>query len=463
MDGGSLPIVRTAIPGPESKAWVERLAETECPAITARRARRAEAGGADQDPIVWQAARGANVQDVDGNVYVDLTSAFAVAGIGHSHPKVAEAAARQAATLPHAMGDVYPGRVKIELAQRLAALAPGDLQVSIFAMSGAEAVDAALKTAAVATGRNTIIAFTGGYHGLSYGALNVTAYRREFREPFRGQLGSFGRHFPYANCYRCPVGRSYPGCAIACLDPVRRALEDPASGLDDVAAVLVEPIQGRGGVVVPPDEWLRGLADLCKAHDLLLIFDEIYTGFGRTGRWFAAEHSGVVPDLMCVGKALGGGFPLSAVIGSRAVMDRWGLSQGEAIHTSTFLGNPLGCAMAMASLDVLEGEDLIGRARHVEALMRRLLEPLAGRHSVIGEVRGRGAMLGVELVLDEGRTPASALAMTVTRALLHSGFLVLPSGVSGNVIGLTPPMVISEAQLTAFFAAFDQVLTDAGY
>ena len=459
MDGRSLPILKTAVPGPKSTKWVETLANTECPAITARRARRAEVGGVSQDPIVWEAACGANVQDVDGNVYVDLTAAFAVAGLGHTHPRVVAAATAQATNLIHAMGDVYPARVKIELAQRLADLAPGDLEVSIFGLSGSEAVEGALKTAAMATGKSTVIAFQGAYHGLSYGALAVTGYRAEFRAPFRGQLGAFGKHMPFAHCFRCPIGRSYPDCGVACLQLVRHALDDPGSGVDDVAAVIVEPIQGRGGIVVPPDEWLVGLADICRERDILLIFDEIFTGMGRTGRWFACEHAGVTPDILCLGKSLGGGFPISAVIGSRRVMESWGLSSGEAVHTSTFLGNPLGCAMSLAAVRALEEERLIERCGRLEGTLKAGLHELASKHRCIGDIRGRGTMIGVELVEDfETKRPASKLTSRVTRLLLERGYLVLPSGVLGNVIGITPPFTITEKQLHGFFATLDEAL-----
>ncbi|MCA9565424.1 MAG: aspartate aminotransferase family protein, partial [Myxococcales bacterium] len=460
--GRALPTLRTEIPGPESKRWVEALAQTECPAITARRSRRQEKGGVGQDPIVWERASGSNIEDVDGNVYVDLTSAFAVAGIGHAHPRVQAAAAEQSSTLIHAMGDVYPGRVKIQLAKRLADLCPGDLEVSIFAMTGAEAVEAALKTAAVATGKSEVIAFSDSYHGLSLGALNVTAYRKEFKAPFMGQLARFGRHLPFPNCYRCPLGETRESCELACLNLVRQALDSPASGMSDVGAVLVEPIQGRGGIVIPPEDWLVGLAELCKAHDVLLIFDEIYTGFGRTGTWFAAEHSRVTPDLMCIGKAMGGGFPISAVVGSRDVMERWGLSAGESIHTSTFLGNPLGCAMALASLDALESEEMVTRAAALEDTLRAGLEALAAKHEIIGDVRGRGAMFGVELVESrQSKVPASTVSLRICRQLLERGYVVLPSGVFGNVISLVPPFVITDEQLESFFECFDFLLANA--
>jgi 4-aminobutyrate aminotransferase len=438
---------------------IDELAQTECPAITARRSRRREAGGVSQDPVVWRSASGANVEDVDGNVYVDLTSAFAVAGLGHAHPAVVEAARKQSEQLIHAMGDLYPSDVKIALASRLAEITPGPLQQSILAMTGAEAVEAALKSAAVATGKSTVVAFSGSYHGLSYGALAVTGYRASFRVPFRAQLGRFGAHLPYAYCYRCPLQLDYPGCGLACLELTRDALDNPASGVEDVGAVIVEPILGRGGVVVPPDDWMQGLAAICRERSILLIADEIFTGMGRTGEWFACQHLGLDPDLMCLGKGLGGGFPISAAIGSPEVMEKWGLSQGEAIHTSTFLGNPLGCAMALAAIDAIERDDLVDASRQLGTKLESRLMLLAEKHALIGDVRGRGSMWGVELVEDEKtRAPAGKIALHAVRCLLERGYLVLPSGARGNVISLVPPFVVTDAQLEAFFEAFDEVL-----
>jgi 4-aminobutyrate aminotransferase-like enzyme len=240
-------------------------------------------------------------------------------------------------------------------------------------------------------------------------------------------------------------------------------LEQGLSGLDEVAAVIVEPIQGRGGIVVPPKGWLSSLSEECRERGILLILDEIYTGFGRSGAWFACEHEGVIPDLICVGKALGGGFPISAVIGKSEVMEKWGLSGGESIHTSTFLGNPLGCRMALESLKILEDEALVERALALEKIISNGLLGLSRRHNSIGDVRGKGAMFGVDLVVSRStREPDPGMALAVTRKLLERGFLVLPSGVEGNVISVIPPFVITEEQLEAFFVAFDQVLGGLG-
>lgn len=466
MDGQSLPHMKTPPPGPTSREWVTRLSQTECPAITARRARRADETGVPQDPIVWEQAVGANVQDVDGNVYVDLTGAFAVAGLGHRHPAVVAALEQQSGRLLHAMGDVYPSDAKIRFSEKLADLAPGDLKQSILGMSGADAITAALKTAVVHTGKTGIIAFWGGYHGLSYGALGPTGYRSSFREPFLAQLNAHVHFAPYPDIYRPPFGLD--GAAAedirdAVLTHVRAMLANPASGVAGIGAMIIEPIQGRGGEIVPPEGFLTGLREICDEFGVVLIFDEIFTGFARTGDLFASQNEGVAPDIMCLGKAMGGGFPLSAAIGTPHVMESWGNSQGEAIHTSTFLGNPLGCAMGTAALTALVDEDWAHtNARRGRAMLDELRELQARHPEVIGDVRGRGLMIGVDLV--EGgdpRKPASALALSLMSSLRSEGYLVLPSGVDGNVIGLSPPFVLSDAQWSGFLDVFEKQVVQA--
>lgn len=462
--GECLPRLLTPVPGPRSVALVSELARTECPAITARRARRQRESGVAQDPIVWERSLGANIEDVDGNIYVDLTGAFAVCGLGHNPPAVVDAARAQLGQLTHAMGDVYPSRVKIELGVLLAEIAPGDLDQSIFGLSGGDAIQAALKTAAIHTQKPGVIAFWGGYHGLSYGALSATAYRKEFRAPFLAQLNSTIQHIPYPDPYRPPFGMpldSEPeAISRAVLAHLRQMLTHPASGAEGLGAILVEPIQGRGGEVVPPPGFLQGLRDLCDEFGLVLIFDEIFTGLGRTGELFACQYEGVTPDILCVGKSMGGGFPISAAIGRPAIMNSWGASSGEAIHTSTFLGNPLGCAMASAAIRTLIAEDWPARVRQRGAAWLQRLEALRQRFpEQIGQVRGRGLMLGVDLVKDAtSRQPDAHAAMALTDFCRQRGFLVLPSGVGGNVLALSPPFVLTDAQADAFFAVLAEGL-----
>ena len=436
MTGDDLATIRTTPPGPKSRELAGRLREVESRNVTYVD---------DTFPVFFERGAGANLMDVDGNVYVDLSGAFAVAAAGHSNPRIAEAIAKQARTLLHGMGDVHPNPRKIQLARELCALAPGGgPKRVIFASSGAEAVESALKTAAVASGKPGVLCFTGAYHGLTYGALEVTD-REIFRAPFARQLGGFATRAPYPYCRRCPVGLTYPECVAACLREVEQALDAPAGA--DIGAVIVEPVQGRGGDVPAPPEWLRGLRELCDRRGLILIFDEIYSGFGRTGRWFACEHAGVAPDLLCVGKGMSSGFPISACIGSAKVMDAWPPSAGEAIHTSTFLGNPTGCAAALASIAELRERGLVERAAALQPIVAALLERVrAVAPKRVADIRGLGLMWGIELVDDRGQPDGALAGAVVTRALAN-GVVVLAAGPAGNVIQLAPPLVITEAQL----------------
>ena len=398
-------------------------------------------------PIVWEQANGVHVWDTSGKKYLDLTAAFGVAAAGHANPRVVRAGQQQMAKLLHAMGDVHPHALKAQLARELSRLtferwnkARGK---TIFNNSGFEAVEAALKTAKLATGRHGIIAFEGGYHGLGYGALNAT-YREHFRGPFRSQLGDFGRFVKF---------------------PSRRSeLKEMASAIrqrfqrEKVGAILVEPIQARGGCNVPPDGFLPLLRKLCNEHGVLLILDEIYTGFGRTGKWFACEHSGVVPDLICLGKALTGGFPLSACVGRADIMDAaWPATTGEAIHTSTFLGHPVGCAMALAQILEIKRLKLPRRSAMLGAQLLDMLRSVACGQKINASARGLGLMVGLELCHRNG-LPAGAAAFDVIKAMLQRGFILLPEGEHGNVISFTPPLTITRAQLARTVAVLAEVL-----
>jgi 4-aminobutyrate aminotransferase-like enzyme len=371
-------------------------------------------------PIFWERAAGANVWDVDGNRYVDLTAGFGVANVGHTHPRVAEAVSRQADSLLHAMGDVHPATVKVELLEALVRRFPGGGPArALLGSSGSDAVESAIKTALVATRRPGIVAFEGAYHGLGFGSLDTT-WRQLFREPFEARL-------PEATAF----------ARFGDVADAERAARESAA---PIGAVLVEPIQGRGGERIPPDGFLADLRALCDRERWLLIVDEVYTGFGRTGRWFACEHEGVVPDLLCVGKGLTSGFPLSACVGRREIMDAWPESGGEAIHTQTFLGHPPGCAAGVASLAVLEDEKLVERSAELGALvLDRLQRRLAGCAG-IRDVRGRGLLLGIECDGVGRSSRACARA-------LENGVIVIQSGDDGSVVSISPPLSISRDAL----------------
>lgn len=405
----TLPEIREPLPGPNSIALTERLRMAECPEVTDLR----------DPPPFWERGRGSNVYDVDGNCFVDLVASFGAACLGHANPELAAVSAKQSETLLHGMGDVFPTRLKLELLEALQARLPGDLGHAILSSSGSDAVESALKTAMRVTGRDGFIAFEAGYHGLGFGALGVT-HRELFRAPFESRLASATYFAPF-------------GDAAA----VRSLLNE-----HEIAGIIVEPIQGRGGLRVPPAGFLQELRALATEFDTLLICDEVFTGWGRSGRWLACERYGVVPDLVAIGKALGGGYPISACAGRREVMQGWGPSSGEAIHTSTHLGNPLGSALALAVLEIIERDSLIARNHE---LGRSALERLhAGLDGVAGavEVRGCGMMLGVQL-------DSPARAADVTARALQRGWIWLQSGAAGDVIYLCPAYNIDAAILEA--------------
>jgi 4-aminobutyrate aminotransferase/(S)-3-amino-2-methylpropionate transaminase len=298
----------------------------------------------------------------------------------------------------------------------------------------------------MATGKPRVLSFHGSYHGLTYRALSVSG-REDFRAPFAAQLGSAAVFVPYPYPYRSPFGGDPEEVCAATLRLIEHTLDAPGSASEGIGAILAEPIQARGGDVVPPAGFLPGLRRICDERGLLLILDEIYTGFGRSGRWFAGEHWGVVPDVMVVGKALTGGFPFSACIGTDAVMEHWPKSRGEAIHTSTFLGHPVGCAAALASIAVLRDERLVERSAELGARMMARMMEMAADHPRVGEVRGRGMMIGMEMVRDRGtREPGPELAGRLVVEGLRRGVLLLGGGIYGNVLSLSPPFVLTDRQ-----------------
>ena len=414
-------------------------------------------------PIVWERARGVHVWDAEGEKYLDLTAAFGVAAAGHANPEVVKAGQRQMAKLLHAMGDVHPHALKARLARELSRITferwtktnrkseIGNRKWGkvIFSNSGFEAVESALKTALLATGKCGVIAFAGGYHGLGYGALNAT-HREHFRSPFRSQLREFGRFVKFP---------TRPELLAKTENAIRQAFRR-----EQIGAILVEPIQARGGINIPPPEFLPLLRRLCDEHGALLILDEIYTGFGRTGKWFACEHSGVVPDLICLGKALTGGFPLSACVGRADLMDAaWPASTGEAIHTSTFLGHPVGCSMALAQIKEIQRLKLCERSAALGKFLVGELSSIKNlKLKIKNTSRGLGLMAGVELTLPDGK-PATQIALAAIKTLLRRGYIFLPEGEPANVISFTPPLTITRAQLGQAVAALKKVLNPDGH
>jgi 4-aminobutyrate aminotransferase/(S)-3-amino-2-methylpropionate transaminase len=439
--GQQLPDVPVPPPGPRSRELAARLASVESPALDARRNARARSSGHEHAPIVYARGEGANVVDVDGNRYVDLAAGFGALILGHVPPRVARAIDEQGERLWLALGDVYPSDPKLVLCERLAALYPCAGARVMLGSSGADAVTAAMKTAVLATGRAAVVAFEGGYHGLSHGPLAACGLRPTFREPFAQQLSSHVTFAPYP-------------CDDAALSATMAAVTD-ALARGDVGAVLVEPILGRGGCIVPPPEFLPSLRAACDAAGALLICDEIWTGLGRSGAWLASVDVGVLPDLVCLGKGLGAGLPISACIGRDSVMAAWGAHGGATIHTATHFGAPMVCAAAIATLHEIEEARLPERAAVTGARwMARLRERTAG--CGVAVVRGRGLMLGVALDGGEGR------ALAATRRLLDGGWIVSTGGARGDVLTLTPPLDIDERLLDAFSEALANALHASG-
>jgi 4-aminobutyrate aminotransferase-like enzyme len=424
----------------------------------------------DDWPIFWEEAAGTNVRDADGNVYIDLSAGFGVALLGHSHPAIVAAVTEQARRLVHGMGDVHPPEIRVRLLERLCALAPWPGARAALASTGSEAVEVALKTAQLATGKPGVLAFESGYHGLTLGSLAATA-REDFRRPFARRLYPGVTFVPFPVASRATVPSPVEADRRACdeaLGLVREALRVGAPNGDPIGAVLVEPVQGRAGARLAPAGFMAGLTQLAREADVLVIADEVLTGMGRCGALLASERVGLEPDLVCVGKALGGGLPISACIGSADVMDAWPRSDGEALHTSTFLGHPLACAAALAALECIESERVFERA---ESTGSRLLDGLSERLSSarrVEEVRGLGLLLGIELGeareggtrMERSGASASDGGARVALGALRRGVIVLPAGDVGQVVELTPPVTSTDEQLEYALDALTAAVED---
>ena len=402
----------------------------------------------EPEPLVWARTEGSHVWDAEGRGYLDLYAGFAVANVGYCHPRVTEAIRTQAGVMTHCPS-AAPAEVRAEFYERLLAIAPPSLDRVLLAVTGAMANETAVQLARAATGRRNVITFSGTYPGRTVGAARYAG-----KHAYREQLGiAADAHFvPYPDPYRSPwAGDGDPGAAA--LGLVEDALTDPASGVEPAACILVEPIQGNGGVVVPPDGFLRGLRELCDRTGTPLVFDEIQSGFGRSGRMWAAEHEGVVPDLMTVGKGIGGGLAIAAVLGREELMTTW---EPDAV-TSTFLANALNAAAACAAIDVLRGEALVERSARLGEHARERLEGKLG--SGVGDIRGRGLFLGIEIVRDRSsKDPDPDLARSSVGALRERSVLVGRGGRYGNVLILAPPLVIDEADLDAGLDTIVEVL-----
>ncbi len=389
--------------------------------------------------------------DVDGNRFLDFAAGIAVCATGHCHPRVVEAIREQAGRLLHLCATDFSYPEVIELAERLARAAPGaDPKTVFFANSGAEAVETAIKLARLHTGRPKVIAFFGAFHGRTMGAVSLTASKAVQRRGYAPFLPEV-HHTHYATCYRCPVGRRPEECDIECLDLLETTLFATTAPPDEIAAIIVEPVLGEGGYYVPKPGFLERLAEIARRHGILLVADEVQTGFGRTGRLFACEHSGLEPDMLVLAKGIASGMPISAVVARGEVM-QW-RSGG---HGSTFGGNPVSCRAALATLDLLEDGLIDNAARMGEYLLARLRE-LQERHRCVGDVRGLGLMIAVDLVKDRtAREPDHELLQRVLSAAFHKGLVLLGCGASS--IRIAPPLIVGAAEADRAVEILDAVL-----
>jgi 4-aminobutyrate aminotransferase len=416
--------------------------------------------------ILVECAEGARLYDVAGRGYLDFTCGIGVTNTGHCHPRVVAAIREQAGLLLHGQATIVYHKPMLELVGALREVVPPALDSFFFSNSGAEAIEGAIKLARHATGRSGIIAFRGGFHGRTVGTMALTSSKALYRAGY-GPLPAGIHIAPYAYCYTCAVGRAAgkatdaisraaPRDVGCCGDPLRqlRHMLQTEVVPQDVAAILVEPVQGEGGYVVPPTSFIQGLRQICDEYGILLIADEVQSGFGRTGTFFAIEQFGVVPDIMVLAKGLASGLPLSCVVARRSLMERWQVGT----HGGTYGGNPVACAAAVATIRVLQEEHLVENAARLGSVLITALDALKQNHPVIGDVRGMGLMIGVELVRPDG-TPAGELARRVLANCRDHGLLLLNCGPYDNVIRFIPPLIVDEEQIRQALHIFEESLT----
>jgi 4-aminobutyrate aminotransferase len=437
-----VPDIKVPPPGPRARAILDRDRAVVSPSYPR------------SAPFVMARGEGAVVEDVDGNVYLDFCAGIAVAATGHSHPDVVRAITDQASKFLHISTDYYH-EPQVALGEALAAIAPiGGRARTFFSNSGTEAVEAAIKLARYHTKRHNIIAFLGSFHGRTLGSLTLTSSKTVQRRGF-GPMAGGVFHAPYANPYRCPVGGDgdAASCARECLGYIENEILTHLVSPDEVAAIFVEPVQGEGGYVTPPPEFLQGLATIAATHGMLLVVDEVQSGIGRTGKMFAIEHAGVQPDIIVAAKGIASGLPMGVTIAREDVMD-WPVGA----HSNTFGGNPVACAAALATIKLIQ-DGLLRNAADVGGFLLARLADLAKRHQIVGDVRGRGLMIGIELVRDRHtKEPAPSERDALVMAAFRRGLLVLAAGAS--TIRLSPPLTITRDQAQTAVSILDDALTN---
>ena len=437
-----LPRLVTPLPGPKAKKIIERDARFVSPSYTR------------DYPLVVKGGRGALVEDVDGNVFLDFAAGIAVCSTGHCHPQVVEAIQKQAAELIHMSGTDFYYESMAQLAERLGKIVPGaEAKRVYFGNSGTEAVEAAIKLARYATRREKLIAFYGCFHGRTLGALSLTASKAVQRRGFGTLLGGV-LHIPYPYAYRCSLGHTAEICGSEIIEflesEIFRRMADP----EEIAAIIIEPIQGEGGYVPAPKTFLVELQRVARKHGILLVVDEVQSGMGRTGKWWASEHAGIQPDILCTAKGIASGMPLAATIARASVMN-W----KPGAHASTFGGNPVSIAAALATMDLLEG-GLIANARRMGEYLFAKMSNWRERFPIVGDVRGLGLMIGIEMVRDQKtKEKAPELRSWIMKRAYEKGLLVLGAG--ENTVRVSPPLVIDEEQADFAVKTLEECLQEA--
>jgi 4-aminobutyrate aminotransferase len=437
--GAKLPNIKMPLPGPNAKRIVEEDAKWVSPSYTR------------DYPLVAKRGYGAMVEDADGNVFLDFAAGIAVCSTGHCHPEVVAAVQKQAAELLHMSGTDFYYEGMPKLASKLSAIAPGkEAKRVYFGNSGAEAVEAAIKLAKYHTGRDKIIAFEGAFHGRTMGALSLTASKSTQRKGF-GTLISGVFHMPYPDTYRGMYGKGAETVVADCLGYLENELFKRRVDPEEVAGIFVEPVQGEGGYMPAPVEFLKGLQAICRKYGIMLVADEVQSGMGRTGKWWASDHAGIEPDIICSAKGIASGMPLSAVIARESVMN-W----KAGAHASTFGGNPVCIAAALATMELLESKYIANAARVGEYIMKRTAD-WTQKFASVGNVRGRGLMIGIELVKDQKtKEKAPELRNRIIDAAYHKGLLILGSG--ENTVRFCPPLVIDEEQAEFAVKTLEELL-----
>jgi 4-aminobutyrate aminotransferase len=435
------PQIKTTLPGPKAEEVLKRDEKYISTSYTR------------SYPLVAKAGRGLIIEDVDGNTFYDFAAGIAVCATGHSHPKVVEAIRNQAGKLIHMSGTDFYYTEQVDLAQKLAQITPGDFDKKVFfGNSGAEAVECGLKVARWYTRRVKMIAFLGAFHGRTMGALSLTASKAIQKERYAPLVPEV-THVPYAYCYRCAFNQEYGSCSYECVAHIEYYLEKVVPPTD-VAAIFIEPIQGEGGYVVPPPDYLRKIRKICDEHNILLVDDEVQAGFGRTGKMFAIEHWGVVPDVVCMAKGIASGMPLGACVASSEIM-----SWPPGSHASTFGGNPVSCAASLATIELLTS-NLIDNAAKVGSHILKRLQEMYEKYPLIGDVRGKGLMVACELVKNrKTKEHAKKEVENIIFEAWRNGLLLLPCGKSA--IRFVPPLIVTEEQADFALDVFEKALKKA--